>query len=74
MGSACHNRHACPLMRPAPAVPRTHPVAPLPLAGTKIIATIGPSCHEVDQLQELLEAGASGARFDLTWGPLEFHK
>ena len=43
------------------------PAGPAPhIAGTKIIATIGPACHEVDQLVELLECGMSCARVDLT--------
>lgn len=52
-----------------------NPAGPTPhIAGTKIIATIGPACHEVDQLVELLECGMSCARIDLTWGPVEYHK
>jgi hypothetical protein len=44
-----------------------NPASPTPhIAGTKIIATIGPACHEVDQLVELLECGMSCARIDLT--------
>lgn len=44
-----------------------NPAGPTPhIAGTKIIATIGPACHEVDQLVELLECGMSCARVDLT--------
>ena len=43
------------------------PAGPAPhIAGTKVIATIGPACHEVDQLVELLECGMSCARVDLT--------
>lgn len=42
--------------------------------GTKIMATIGPSIHDVDMLSQLLEAGMVAARVDLTWGPLEFHR
>ena len=38
--------------------------------GTKLCATIGPSCSDVPTLCRLLEAGMSVARFDLTWGPL----
>ncbi len=44
-----------------------NPAGPTPhIAGTKVIATIGPACHEVDQLVELLECGMSCARVDLT--------
>jgi len=39
-----------------------------------VIITIGPACQDVETLCQLLEAGASCARCDLTWGPLEFHK
>ena len=38
-----------------------------------MVCTIGPSCCEVDTLCELLRAGMSIARIDLTWGPLDFH-
>ncbi|KAK9828408.1 hypothetical protein WJX81_005360 [Elliptochloris bilobata] len=41
---------------------------------TKVIVTIGPACQDVDTLCKLLDAGATCARVDLTWGPLEFHK
>ncbi|KAK9840140.1 hypothetical protein WJX74_004030 [Apatococcus lobatus] len=43
------------------------------LAGTKVIATLGPSCHEYEVLVEMLQAGMSCARVDLTWGPVEYH-
>ncbi|KAK9866972.1 hypothetical protein WJX84_008720 [Apatococcus fuscideae] len=43
------------------------------LAGTKVIATLGPSCREFDVLVEMLQAGMSCARIDLTWGPLDYH-
>jgi len=38
------------------------------LAGTKIMATIGPSIHDTDILAKLLEAGMAAGRVDLTWG------
>mmetsp|Transcript_7041 Transcript_7041/g.11978 ORF Transcript_7041/g.11978 Transcript_7041/m.11978 type:complete len:775 (-) Transcript_7041:276-2600(-) len=41
--------------------------------GTKVVATLGPACHEVPILVELLKAGAVGGRVDLTWGPLPYH-
>ncbi|KAK9796683.1 hypothetical protein WJX73_008597 [Symbiochloris irregularis] len=41
---------------------------------TKVIITIGPSCQDVDTLCQLLSAGASCARVDLTWGTLDYHK
>lgn len=44
-----------------------NPAGPAPhIAGTKVIATIGPACHEVEQLVELLQCGMSCARIDLT--------
>ena len=44
-----------------------NPAGPAPhIAGTKVIATIGPACHEVEQLVELLEGGMACARIDLT--------
>ena len=42
--------------------------------GTKIMATMGPSIHDVDILCQMLEAGMVSGRVDLTWGPLEFHR
>lgn len=44
------------------------------IPGTKIMATIGPSIHDVDIMSQLLEAGLVAGRVDLTWGPLEFHR
>ena len=39
-----------------------------------MLGTIGPACQSADMLGELLQAGMTGARFDLTWGPLAFHR
>lgn len=44
------------------------------LAGTKIVATVGPSCQSEEDMFNMLMAGASSMRVDLTWGPLEYHK
>ncbi|KAK9905554.1 hypothetical protein WJX75_002050 [Coccomyxa subellipsoidea] len=41
---------------------------------TKVVVTIGPACQDVDTLCKILEAGATCARCDLTWGSLDFHK
>lgn len=41
---------------------------------TKVVVTIGPSCQDVDTLCLLLQAGATCARCDLTWGTLDYHK
>lgn len=41
---------------------------------TKVIVTIGPACQDVDTLCKLLDAGASCARVDLTWGTLDYHR
>lgn len=41
---------------------------------TKVVVTIGPSCQDVDTLCLLLNAGATCARCDLTWGTLDFHR
>ncbi|KAG2497916.1 hypothetical protein HYH03_004180 [Edaphochlamys debaryana] len=41
---------------------------------SKVCATLGPSCSDVDTLCSLLEAGMTVARVDLTWGPLDYHK
>lgn len=40
----------------------------------QVVVTLGPSCHDVDTLAALLEAGMTCARVDLTWGPLAYHK
>ncbi|KAK9908291.1 hypothetical protein WJX75_005628 [Coccomyxa subellipsoidea] len=48
--------------------------SPSHIAGTKVIATLGPSCRDVDTLVSLLESGLAAARVDLTWGSLEYHK
>jgi len=44
------------------------------LSKTKIVATIGPACQSVEALCDLLEAGMTCARIDLTWAPIEYHK
>ncbi|CAD7704436.1 unnamed protein product, partial [Ostreobium quekettii] len=41
--------------------------------GTKVTFTVGPACQDVAKMTELLLAGATSARIDLTWGPVEFH-
>lgn len=41
---------------------------------TKMIITVGPSCQSVDALCALLNAGATCARIDLTWAPIEYHR
>lgn len=35
-------------------------------AGSKVVGTLGPACRDVDTLVQLLEAGMTGARVDLT--------
>ncbi|KAF5832362.1 pyruvate kinase [Dunaliella salina] len=40
---------------------------------SKVVATLGPSSHDVDVLETMLRAGMSVARIDLTWGPLDYH-
>jgi hypothetical protein len=51
---------------PSPPLPPNWPC--LLLAGTKVVATVGPSCQDVDALADILNAGVVGCRVDLTWG------
>jgi pyruvate kinase len=44
------------------------------LSKTKVVATIGPACQSVEALCDLLEAGMTCARIDLTWAPIEYHR
>lgn len=39
-----------------------------------MVATIGPACQSVEALCELLNAGMTCARIDLTWAPIEYHR
>ena len=39
-----------------------------------VIVTVGPACQSVEALCELLDAGATCARIDLTWAPIEYHR
>lgn len=39
-----------------------------------VIATLGPPCRDVATLTELLKAGCTAVRVDLTWGPVAYHK
>jgi len=41
--------------------------------GTKVVVTIGPACHDVETMVELIRNGMSCARIDLTNGDIEFH-
>ncbi|KAI3434821.1 hypothetical protein D9Q98_002878 [Chlorella vulgaris] len=41
--------------------------------GTKVVATIGPSCQDVPTLARLLQAGLTCARVDLSWGTTDNH-
>lgn len=42
--------------------------------GTKLVCALGPSSHSVEVLEAMLNAGMVGARIDLTWGGLDFHR
>ncbi len=46
----------------------------LPPPSCQVVGTIGPSSQSVEVLCQLLESGMSAARFDLTWGPMEYHR
>jgi pyruvate kinase len=41
---------------------------------TKIICTLGPACWQVEQLEELIDAGLSVARFNFSHGDHEGHQ
>ena len=41
---------------------------------TKIVCTIGPSCSDIDTLKEMMLAGMSVARFNMSHGTHESHK
>jgi pyruvate kinase len=41
---------------------------------TKIVCTLGPACWEVDQLETLIDAGMSVARFNFSHGDHEGHQ
>ena len=40
---------------------------------TKIVCTLGPACWEVSQLEDLIDAGLSVARFNFSHGDHEGH-
>uniref|UniRef100_A0A061QK13 Pyruvate kinase n=1 Tax=Tetraselmis sp. GSL018 TaxID=582737 RepID=A0A061QK13_9CHLO len=62
-----HHISPSSVLEPAGAFPKHFP-------GTKVCATLGPACHDVDTLARLLNSGMTSARVDLTWGNVEFHK
>lgn len=41
---------------------------------TAVVITVGPACQSVEALCELLEAGVTCARIDLTWAPIDYHR
>ncbi|TYI07596.1 hypothetical protein ES332_A10G238800v1 [Gossypium tomentosum] len=43
-------------------------------AMTKIVGTLGPKSRSVEIISDCLKAGMSVARFDFSWGDIEFHQ
>ncbi|KMZ68720.1 Pyruvate kinase [Zostera marina] len=43
-------------------------------AMTKIIGTLGPKSRSVEVISSCLEAGMSAARFDFSWGDVDYHQ
>ncbi|MBA0725615.1 hypothetical protein Golax_022184, partial [Gossypium laxum] len=41
---------------------------------TKIVGTLGPKSRSVEIISDCLKAGMSVARFDFSWGDIEFHQ
>ncbi|KAJ7549454.1 hypothetical protein O6H91_07G053800 [Diphasiastrum complanatum] len=51
------------------------PPAPVSFSAmTKIIGTLGPKSRSVETIEALLKAGMSVARFDFSWGDVEYHQ
>ncbi|PVV25873.1 MAG: pyruvate kinase, partial [gamma proteobacterium symbiont of Ctena orbiculata] len=46
----------------------------IPIRKTKIVATIGPASDSVDTLEEMIVAGMSVARLNLSHGSYEEHR
>ena len=45
----------------------------MPIRRTKIVATVGPACHDVEVLSQLIDAGANVFRLNMAHGDLESH-
>eukprot|EP00887_Chlorella_sp_A99_P006668 scaffold3.g6668.t1 len=43
-------------------------------AGSKLVITLGPACQDVEVLSQMLLAGVTCARVDLTWGSVDYHR
>ena len=59
---------------PKPHCPHALTLKPSPFCFPPVVITIGPACQSVEALCELIEAGATCARIDLTWAPIEYHR
>mmetsp|Transcript_1706 Transcript_1706/g.4345 ORF Transcript_1706/g.4345 Transcript_1706/m.4345 type:complete len:674 (+) Transcript_1706:198-2219(+) len=62
-----HHITPASVLEPMAAFPKFFP-------GTKVCGIMGPATHDVDTLVDMLNAGMTSARVDLTWGPPEYHK
>lgn len=59
---------------PQVAIVDTYSVPSLPYCSTKIVATIGPSCNDIDVLMQMMAEGMDIARLNFSHGSYDEHK